>query len=77
MTEDLHQRAKKLFLEACELPPEEREALLDRECADDPALRAEVESLLKHDAPTFAASPSPESRERATAPSTSAVPLAI
>ena len=40
------QRIEALFDAACELPPDQRGALLDRECADDPSLRAEVESLL-------------------------------
>jgi len=54
MDEDRYQRAKKLFLAACDLPPEERETMLQRECAGDAELRADVESLLTHDAPTAA-----------------------
>ena len=50
-----YQRAKKLFLAVCDLSPEEREKAIDHECAGDPELRAEVESLLAHhDAPTAA-----------------------
>jgi len=38
--------AEEIFQRAADLPPEERSALLDRECRDDAALRSEVESLL-------------------------------
>jgi tetratricopeptide (TPR) repeat protein len=44
------QRAMDLFQQACDLPPEARAALLDRECAGDPELRRDVEALVKHDA---------------------------
>src|SRR5262249_1761366 len=50
MTEDQHQHVWELFDEAVALPPEQRPAFLDGACASDPALRAEVESLLAHDA---------------------------
>ncbi|MCH8824114.1 MAG: protein kinase [Planctomycetes bacterium] len=50
---DRYQQAKDLFLKVCDLKPSERAAILDKECVDDPDLRAEVESLLAHrDAPT-------------------------
>ena len=40
-------RVKSLFLDASDLPsPEERAAYLDRECGDEPELRARVEALL-------------------------------
>src|SRR5256712_13734620 len=43
----MHKSAEELFAAALELTsPAERAALLDRECAGNPALRAEVESLL-------------------------------
>ena len=42
-------RVVKLFLRACDLPEDRRATFLDRECRDDPELRAEVESLLGHD----------------------------
>ena len=42
--------AADVFGDALELPPEERAAFLDRACAGDPELRAEVESLLAADA---------------------------
>lgn len=45
-----HDRAGDLFLEARELPSDERTAFLDRVCGAEDALRAEVESLLAADA---------------------------
>ena len=50
------QRIEAIFGRALELESAERSAYLDRTCADDPVLRAEVESLLASDAdasPTF------------------------
>ena len=48
-----YKRARKLFRALCDLAPEERKKVLDKECAGDPELRADVESLLAHhDAPT-------------------------
>src|SRR5262245_66299907 len=38
------------FDRAADLPPGERAAFLEEACAGDPELRAEVESLLAHDA---------------------------
>ena len=49
MSSPRHERATQLFLQVCDLAPDRREAMLDEACADDPALRAEVESLLAHD----------------------------
>ena len=43
------ERAQPLFLAALEMRQEQRAGFLDRECAGDPVLRAEVESLLAHD----------------------------
>jgi serine/threonine protein kinase/tetratricopeptide (TPR) repeat protein len=48
----LHERISDLFLRACELDPDQRAAFLDEACANDPELRAEVESLLAHDNPS-------------------------
>ena len=45
---DRHERLGRLFAEACELPPEEREAFLQANC-DDPDLRSEVAALLEAD----------------------------
>ena len=46
------QRAKDLFLEALDRPPDARTAFLDQACGDDAGLRQEVESLLRfHDEP--------------------------
>ena len=53
MSSSLHQRAKQIYASVVELPAAQREEYLDRECGDDDALRAEVDSLLE-----FAASPS-------------------
>jgi eukaryotic-like serine/threonine-protein kinase len=43
--------AAEIFADAIELPDGERRAFLDRECRDDLALRADVESLLAHHGP--------------------------
>src|SRR5262249_9217594 len=43
-------RVETLFHQVSDLPPDERRALLDAACRDDPGLRAEVETLLAHDA---------------------------
>ena len=48
MTEPAYQRVKELVTEACRLSGEARAAFLDQACADDVALRAEVDSLLPH-----------------------------
>ena len=48
MTPAQHNRAKQVFLAACERPPELRGAFVEHECADDVALREHVESLLLH-----------------------------
>jgi serine/threonine-protein kinase len=42
------QRIAELVKSALELPPQDRASFLDRECSGDPAMRAEVESLLAH-----------------------------
>ena len=48
----LHQRAKDVFLIALDQPESDRIAFLAEACGDNPALREEVESLLKfHDTP--------------------------
>ena len=46
MSSDRFQRCEALFHAALPLSGEERETLLERSCADDPLLRAEVERLL-------------------------------
>ncbi len=43
-----HDRVMELFDQACELPVEEQAAWLDRHC-DDPAMRREVEAMLRQD----------------------------
>ncbi|HLT48115.1 MAG TPA: serine/threonine-protein kinase [Rubricoccaceae bacterium] len=50
MTTDPLDRLERLFRAARMHPPDERAAFLDAACADDPALRAEVEALLAADA---------------------------
>ncbi len=49
MTTQQYERLCRLFESACELEPHRRSAPLDRECAGDPMLRREVESLLARD----------------------------
>ena len=46
MTPERWRTVKDVFHQASSLPPELRPALLDRKCASDPALRADIESLL-------------------------------
>lgn len=48
MNDPRHALMMDVFLRACELPHTAREAFLDRACADDSTLRADVTSLLKH-----------------------------
>src|SRR6516165_8423555 len=43
-------RVETLFHQASDLPPDQRRALLDAACRDDPGLRAQVERLLADDA---------------------------
>ncbi|MBK9385590.1 MAG: serine/threonine protein kinase [Planctomycetes bacterium] len=49
MNAELHRRAKELFLDACDLPLEERAGFLAQRCGEDAELRAAVERLLAHD----------------------------
>ncbi len=46
---DRHKKISDLFLAACQLAPEDRADFLDKACAADPSLRAEVEALLAQD----------------------------
>ena len=55
-----HQEVKNLFLAACELEEDRREAFLDQACADDPELRWELESLLRYHSPTTIFGESPD-----------------
>ena len=48
MIDRLRRRAEEVFQQAADLPPEQRAAFLDEQCANQPAVRAEVESLLAH-----------------------------
>lgn len=43
------ERIQSLFLQALDLPPEERASVLDKACPNDAEMRREVESLLAHD----------------------------
>ena len=43
-------RAEEIFLDAVELPPDDREAFIVSACGDDAALAAEVRSLIASDA---------------------------
>ena len=49
MSSQRHERISDLFLQACDLSPSQRRTFLDAACANDPEVRAEVESLLVHD----------------------------
>jgi hypothetical protein len=44
-------RIEEVFQASIDLPPDQREALLDETCGDDPQLRDEVESLLSRVSP--------------------------
>ena len=48
MSRDSHALVSEIFLAACKLELEEREAFLRRSCGGDDSLRCEVESLLAH-----------------------------
>jgi len=50
MNADRYQRLRELFLAACDMAPEEREAYLRDACRDDAALRADLAGLLARDA---------------------------
>ena len=52
MTDAWRERVWSVFDRAADLPPDERAGFLDRACAGDTGLRAEVESLLAHDVAT-------------------------
>ncbi|MFT4543266.1 MAG: formylglycine-generating enzyme required for sulfatase activity/predicted Ser/Thr protein kinase [Planctomycetota bacterium] len=56
-----HERMQRLFLEARGLEKLARAALLDEACAEDPALRAELEQLLAHDRPATDGGEEPDS----------------
>jgi len=49
VTSPRHDRISDIFLKACELCSQEREAYLNEACAGDDGLRHEVETLLRHD----------------------------
>ncbi|HYO76711.1 MAG TPA: serine/threonine-protein kinase, partial [Thermoanaerobaculia bacterium] len=49
MSNSAQRRVEAVFLKVAETDPREREGVLERECAGDPRLRAEVESLLAND----------------------------
>ncbi len=50
MTPKRYERLDQLFAATCDLGPQQRAELLDRECADDPSLRSDVDWLLANDA---------------------------
>lgn len=76
---DRFSRLSALFDQAADLPPDEQQALLDAECADDPVLRAEVEQLLADDArlgapgADFLRSPVRRAADESTHPATPSV----
>ena len=57
MTDAWRERVWSVFDRAAVLPPGERAGFLDRACAGDAGLRAEVESLLAHDVATLGPAP--------------------
>src|SRR5262245_57366370 len=61
-------KVKRIFVEASELPPEQRSAFLDRQCAGDAQLRQAVEVLLAADqrAGSFLAGPTSNPDDVAT-----------
>ncbi len=61
MNRDRYQRVKQVFHAACELDAAQASAFLDQACGEDRELRAEVESLLRHHAPTTIIGGSPDS----------------
>ncbi|MEW6197828.1 MAG: serine/threonine-protein kinase [Planctomycetota bacterium] len=66
---DFQQRIDELFGAALACAPAERAALLERACGDDDRLRAEVESLLRHDQQAGAAFLKPPDLPPPAAPS--------
>ena len=55
-----YKQVKELFLKVCNLGTTEQAEVLDRECAGNPVLRGEVQSLLEHhEGPTSFVSPAP------------------
>ena len=70
MSDEPWQRLKRVFQDALEEPEDARAAFLDRECAGDADLRAEVESLLaSHDeADGFLSRPAMEEAVRSSPP---------
>jgi hypothetical protein len=49
MDTERHRREVELFTAACDLPPAEQAALLERECGGDPGLLARLRALLERD----------------------------
>ena len=77
MTLDRWECVRRVFEQATACPPEQRDALLTEVCRDDPELRAEVESLLAHDAqapPDFLADSSANALPGLQAPLTTPEP---
>ena len=52
MSQSRWERLSALYHTAREQPDDARRAYLDRACGDDPEMRAEIESLLRHDLPS-------------------------
>ncbi len=50
MDPEHYDRLHQLFAATCDLEPPQRTIFLDRECAGDPTLRQEVETMLDQDA---------------------------
>jgi serine/threonine protein kinase/tetratricopeptide (TPR) repeat protein len=63
LSDDVKQRARRLFQELVDLRESERPAALGRLCGDDASLRAEVEALLRASTSPTGDSAAPEARE--------------
>ena len=57
ITQQVHQKVKTILNAVLDLPPEERQDYLELACADDVAVRQEVESLLVHETQDFMEEP--------------------
>ena len=57
MDAERYDRLHELFAATCDLEPQQRAALLDRECVGDPQLRQEVETSTRTPPPASSSTP--------------------